>query len=583
MAHASSSAVSPPRGRGWTQDLLSSLVVFLVALPLCMGIARACGLPVEAGILTGIIGGIVVGSLAGCPLQVSGPAAGLILVVSEIISDDPDYGLQVLALSLVLAGVLQIIAGLLRLGQWFRAVSPAVIEGMLAGIGLTIVATQLPIMLDAGSEPSPPPAAVAAADPAPADAAGADAPANPHHEPKHKPHGSVGKLLALPSTLYHTFDPPEGEPSRMPALLLGLLTLAVILFWGRLVPKSLKVIPAAFPAVILATIVSEAFRGEAALVRTVGQLPDLLGSVRAGLTWPPLEEIWPLLGTDVLIHGVTIAFVASAETLLCAGAVDTMVPGQRTKYDKELTAQGLGNLLCGLLHALPMTGVIVRSKANIEAGAQTRLSAILHGVWLLLCLSFFSFLLARVPLTSLATILVYTGFRLMNPRVLKELLAYGWMEVVICLVTMAGVVVFGLLEGVLMGMGLAAAKLLYTFSHLSIHTEEDPANRRTVLHLEGAATFIRLPQLAAALEKIPGNTELHVEMQKLNYIDHACLELLVTWEKQHEATGGDLVIDWDSLHARFSRRPSSAPANGHAKHGAPANEPANDTAAARPS
>jgi MFS superfamily sulfate permease-like transporter len=230
-----------------------------------------------------------------------------------------------------------------------------------------------------------------------------------------------------------------------------------------------------------------------------------------------------------------------------------------------------------------MTGVIVRSKANIEAGAQTRLSAILHGVWLLLCLSFFSFLLARVPLTSLATILVYTGFRLMNPRVLKELLAYGWMEVVICLVTMAGVVVFGLLEGVLMGMGLAAAKLLYTFSHLSIHTEEDPANRRTVLHLEGAATFIRLPQLAAALEKIPGNTELHVEMQKLNYIDHACLELLVTWEKQHEATGGDLVIDWDSLHARFSRRPSSAPANGHAKHGAPANEPANDTAAARPS
>jgi MFS superfamily sulfate permease-like transporter len=126
----------------------------------------------------------------------------------------------------------------------------------------------------------------------------------------------------------------------MPALLLGLLTLGVILFWRPAVPKALKVIPAAFPAVILATIVSEVFRAEAAAVRTVGQLPDLLGSVREGLTWPPLDQLWPLLGSDVLIHGLTIAFVASAETLLCAAAVDSMAPGQRTKYDKELTAQG---------------------------------------------------------------------------------------------------------------------------------------------------------------------------------------------------------------------------------------------------
>jgi MFS superfamily sulfate permease-like transporter len=201
-----------------------------------------------------------------------------------------------------------------------------------------------------------------------------------------------------------------------------------------------------------------------------------------------------------------------------------------------------------------MTGVIVRSKANIEAGGQTRLSAILHGVWLLLCLGFLSFLLTRVPLCSLAAILVYTGVRLMDPHVLKELLAYGWMEVAICLVTMVGVVAFGLLEGVLLGMALAAAKLLYTFSHLAIRTEEDPANSRTILYLEGAATFIRLPQLAAALEQVPANTELHVHFEQLNYIDHACLDLLMTWEKQHEATGGSLVIDWDSLHARFAQQ-----------------------------
>jgi MFS superfamily sulfate permease-like transporter len=213
-----------------------------------------------------------------------------------------------------------------------------------------------------------------------------------------------------------------------------------------------------------------------------------------------------------------------------------------------------------------MTGVIVRSKANVEAGAKTRLSTMLHGLWLLIFISAFPFALQVVPIAALAAILVYTGFRLLDLHAIKELRKVGWSEVFIYLATMVCVVLFGLLEGVLIGSALAMAKLLWTFSHLAIRVEEDVAKNRRVMYLEGAATFIRLPVLASALEKVPGNTELHVHMERLSYIDHACLELLMSWEKQHEATGGSLVMDWDSLHAKFRKEPANGQAaeNGQA-------------------
>ena len=244
-----------------------------------------------------------------------------------------------------------------------------------------------------------------------------------------------------------------------------------------------------------------------------------------------------------------IAIVASAETLLCATAVDQLHDGTRTNYDKELFAQGIGNTVCGVLGVLPMTGVIVRSSANIQAGGKTRISAILHGVWLLVFVIALGFLLRQIPTACLAAILVYTGFKLVDFKAIKKLAQYGKSEVAIYFATVITIVCTDLLIGVSVGIGLAAVKLLHNFSSLETDLKIEEGTSR--LTLTGAATFLRLPIVAAELERVPRESELHVDLENLTYIDHACLELLMNWSSQHEKTGGRLVIDWESLNARF--------------------------------
>ena len=333
---------------------------------------------------------------------------------------------------------------------------------------------------------------------------------------------------------------------------IGILTIGIILLWQAFAPKQIKFVPAPLVAVVIAAC------GAAVISMPVlyVEVPDSLWSEIHFPTWAMLTDApWAALFQSALV----IAVVASAETLLCATAVDQMHQGPRTRYDKELAAQGVGNMICGVLGALPMTGVIVRSSANVQSGGKTRLSAILHGVWLLLFVALLAFVLRLIPTSALAAILVYTGYKLVNPKSIKELLNYGWGEVAIYTVTVVTIVVADLLTGVIAGVALAAAKLLYTFSHLAAELRVDPDTGRATLDLHGAATFVRLPRLANELEKVPAQAELHVDFEHLDYIDHACLDLLMTWAKQHEATGGRLVIDWESLHARFN------PGNGRKK------------------
>ncbi len=496
-------------------DFLASIVVFLVALPLCMGIAIASGAPPAAGLVSGIIGGLIVGMLAGSPLQVSGPAAGLAVVVYEILQRE---GAQALGIIVLVAGGIQLTAGLLKLGQWFRAVSPAVIHGMLAGIGVLIFAGQFHVMLD-------------------------DAPRG----------SGMANLLALPEAIWKGLAPESGSTHQQAALI-GLLTVAVILAWKGLAPRKLQVVPAALLAVIVATAAT------AILGLPIRQV-NVDSNILSALDFPSLHAFGRLLDGQILVAALGLAFVASAETLLCAGAVDKLHSGPRTQYDRELSAQGVGNMLCGLLGALPITGVIVRSAANVEAGGRTRMSAIMHGVWLLLFVAALPWVLRMIPTASLAALLVFTGYKLVDLKAFKELRSFGRSEVAIYLATLIMIVVSDLLTGVLVGVAISAVKLLYTFSHLEIETQTEPLRRSTTMHLRGAATFIRLPKLAAGLERVPPDTELHVHLEHLSYIDHACLDLLVNWEKQHRATGGRLLIDWDLLSACF-RRSDMVPTNG---------------------
>jgi MFS superfamily sulfate permease-like transporter len=502
---ASTDTTAAPAAGTIGRDLLASVVVFLVALPLCMGISIASGMPATAGIITGIVGGIIVGFLAGSPLQVSGPAAGLSVLVLQLVTQ---HGIEMIGTIVFFAGLMQFVAGQLKLGQWFRAVSPAVIHGMLAGIGVLILVAQFHVMLDG------------------------------------KPLGTgIQNLLGIPGALMTAIS--SGD-HRLQAGAIGLLTIATIFGWAALAPKNLKVIPAPLVGVLVGMLAAALLHLDA--INYVQVPENFLAS--AFNNFPTLEKLSRIMELPILIGAISIAFIASAETLLCA------------KYDKELWAQGVGNTICGILGVLPMTGVIVRSGANVEAGAHTRASAILHGFWLLLFAALLPWMLRYVPLSALAGVLVFTGYKLAYPKILPMLKKFGWMEVAIYFITIATIVSTNLLEGVLVGLGLSLLKLLYAFSHLDVRKEETAGSNRVDLHLDGTATLIKLPKLAAELEKLKPGADVHVHIQSLDYIDHACLDLLTNWDKQHKATGGKLTIEWDELAQKYHDRHGTGPING---------------------
>lgn len=485
-------------------DILASVVVFLVALPLCMGIAIASGVPAAAGLITGVVGGLVVAIFQGSPLQVSGPAAGLAVIVWQLVET---HGLPALGVIVLGAGVVQIVAALLKGGRWFRAVPPSVIYGMLAGIGVLIFASQFHVMVD------------------------------------DRPKGSgIANLVTVPLALWKAVASSSSLPHREAALT-GVVTILVVLAWTR-VPGRLRVIPSPLMGVVVATALANLLSFPIAYVT----VPESLFSA---VSLPNAETLRLLLSPSLWGAVLAMAAIASAETLLCASAVDRMHWGPRTQYNRELLAQGIGNSLCGLFGALPMTGVIVRSTANVQAGARTRLSAFLHGAWILILVVALPQVLRLIPVASLAAILVYTGYKLVNPATVRSLARYGRSEVAIYCITVIAIVATDLLKGVLVGFALAIAKLLYRMSNLDISVEDLPDGRRTIVHLRGSATFFRLADIAETLERIPPQREVHIRFEDLDHLDHATLELLTTWGKQHSSSGGSVIVDWDELEERY--------------------------------
>ena len=482
--------------RYFVRDFTASIVVFLVAMPLCMGIAIASGVPPEKGLVTGIIGGIVVGLLAGSPLQVSGPAAGLAVIVFEFVRDN---GLSALGPVLVLAGALQLLAGVAKLGGVFRAISPAVVHGMLAGIGALIVIGQFHILFDA------------------------------------KPlSNGIDNLAMMPARVLGLT--PFDLRSTELALMLGLLTIGTMLAWEKLKPARLGLVPGALLGVLAATGVAWGFGLDVARIA----VPDSIG---AAFALPGGDFLTPLTNGSLIVSAIAIAFIASAETLLSAAAVDRMHDGVRTDYNKELRAQGVGNLLCGVVNALPMTGVIVRSSANVQAGAMTRTSAVLHGVWILGFVALLPFILREVPMAALGGVLVVTGWKLVSLKQVRRLFeVHGFMPALIWVVTFTLVVTTDLLTGVLVGLALSALELVPHLRNLRFRVGEQTVGETVRLELEGAATFLGLTRLTNALEQVPVAKPVHVDLERVHAMDHTTAEMLTEWLARRKQRGDAVTV-----------------------------------------
>ncbi|MFH8727576.1 SulP family inorganic anion transporter [Streptomyces termitum] len=488
-----SSFFPPPHLR---QDFAASVVVFLVALPLCVGVAVASGVPAELGLITGIVGGLVTGAMRGSTFQVSGPAAGLTVLVLETVRNLGVAGLGAVVLA---AGLLQTVLGALRWGRWFRAISLSVVEGMLAGIGLVIIASQLYT------------------------AAGTDA-----------PDGGPARLAGLPAALAGALADPGAAASA--ALAAG--TVLVIAGWRRL-PGRAGAVPGALVAVVLAALVTAAAGLPVATVRIDG----VLDAVRP----PDAAALGSLAEPAVLGTVLAFALIASAESLFGAAAVDRMHDGPPTEYDRELIAQGVGNTLCGLLGALPLTAVIVRSSANVRAGARTRAARMLHGVWLLVFAALLPGVLAYVPLPALAGILVHAGWKLIPFRGIAALWRGHRGEAAVLAATAAAIVAVGMFEGVLIGLGLSVAKAAWEASHLRVDRADEPVPADAAgrpapggvlrVRVSGGATFLRLPKLLDALEALPRDRPVEVDLSGLHHLDHACRSAVTAWAERHTAAG----------------------------------------------
>lgn len=484
MERAGDRIPTAPRADRWRgiirHDLPSSLVVFLVALPLSLGIAIASGAPVLAGLIAAIVGGIVVGSLGGSPLQVSGPAAGLTVVVAGLVSE---FGWGITCLITVAAGTLQVLLGLSRVARAALAISPVVVHAMLAGIGITIALQQAHVLLGGKSKST-----------------------------------AWHNLIGLPGQIVG---------AHRPGVILGVLVIVILVAW-RWVPAKVRRVPAPLVAIVAVTVISVVFGFH---VRRI----DLEGSPLDALRLPDLPHgNWGAFTIGV----ITVALIASVESLLSAVSVDRMHNGPRTDFNRELVGQGAANIISGTVGGLPITGVIVRSSTNVNAGAKSRASSIMHGVWILLFTIPFAGLVEEIPTAALAGLLIVIGIQLLKPAHIETAMKHG--DLAVYVVTAVSVIFLNLLHGVLIGLALAIALTGWRVIRAKIDAE--PVDDEWRIVIEGAAcTFLALPRLTRILTAVPQGATVTVVIS-VHYLDHAAHQAITDWQRQHEATGGTVHL-----------------------------------------
>ena len=474
-------------GINWGTEISASLVVFLVALPLCIGVAVASGAPAELGIITGVIGGLVVGMTPGSTLQVSGPAAGLAALVAETVEAEGIAALGVIVLG---SGILQIVLGLVRLGRLFQATSVAVVQGMLAGIGLPLMFSQAYPLADNAA-----------------------------------PGVAIENMLGVPALVADTLANPQAAIAAG----LGIATVVLSFVWKK-VPGPLNKLPAALVAVGIGIAIAALPGVE---VKTL-QVGNLLAAIQV----PGPEQFAGLANPAILTAIVTFTVIASAESLFTAAAVDRMHDGKRTQYNKELIAQGAGNTLCGILGSLPMTAVVARSSANVQSGAKTRISRTLHGLWLLAFALLLPSVLALIPISVLAGVLVHSGWKLLAPEQFPKMWHQDRGEFFVMLATTLAIVATALLEGVLIGLAAGIVLAALRMSQTSVATSVEGDTAKVVM--KGNATFLRLPNLIDALEAVgtSGKERIRLDLMGVTHLDHACRNQVEEFVAQKRATPG---------------------------------------------
>lgn len=496
------------------QDLPASIVVFFVALPLCLGIALASGAPLFSGLIAGIVGGIVVGSLSGSQIGVSGPAAGLAAIVLAAITSLG--GWENFLVAVVLGGAIQLAFGLLRAGVIGYYFPSSVIKGMLTGIGIIIILKQVPHFFGYDADPE-------------------------------------GDFAFFQVDGENTFTSLVSTLQNISAgsTLIALVSLAILILWDAVLSKRAKVfklIQGPLVAVALGIAFTLVFRGHASLAITPTHLvnvpvPADLGSFFGQFQQPSWSAITKV---SVWVTAFTLALVASLETLLCVEATDKLDAHKRvTPTNRELVAQGIGNMVSGFIGGLPVTQVIVRSSANIQSGGQTKVSAITHGFFLLFSLVLIPGLLNLIPLSVLAAVLFIVGYKLTKPRLFVEMYAKGWRQFLPFIVTVVGIIFTDLLVGIALGLGVGIVVILvssYQNSHF-LHIEEKDQGRQTFqMTLAEEVTFFNKGAILKELDRLPENSRLGLDVRNTTYLDNDVAEILDDFALKARERGIEAVL-----------------------------------------
>ncbi len=473
-------------------DLPASIVVVLVALPLCLGIALGSGAPLFSGIIAGVVGGIVIGMLSGSQLSVSGPAAGLTVIVAAAILKLQVF--EAFLLAVVLAGLIQLILGFIKAGVIGDYVPNSVIKGMLAAIGLILILKQFPHLVGYDKD-------------------------------------FVGDETFTQGDSENTFSALFSAVRYITpsAIIIGAVSLAILMFWeSKFIKskKSLKLVPGPLLVVLAGVLLNEYFKTSqpayALEAKHLVALPvaENIGSFFSFFTFPDIKF---LNNPDVWTSAVTIAIVASLETLLGIEAVDKLDPLKRvTPTNRELKAQGVGNMVSGLLGGLPLTSVVVRSSANLSAGAKTKASTIMHGLLLLLCVMFIPVLLNKIPLSALAAVLIFTGYKLAKLTLFKEFYRKGWDQFVPFVVTIAAILLTDLLIGILVGIGVGLFFMLRSNFRSSVFVVND--NNNYLIRFRKDVSFLNKPIVKRKLEDVPKNAYVLIDATRADYIDKDVIE-----------------------------------------------------------